>query len=56
MILHFGVVRCVLLAGLLFPGTSVFASEFPAPPADVQAVLDNNCVKCHGPLELLTPE
>jgi mono/diheme cytochrome c family protein len=47
----FGSVRCAILAGALVPGAAVVAGDPPAPPADVQAVLDRHCLKCHGPLE-----
>src|SRR5262245_58637992 len=39
------------LAVFLSPIPAAFAGDQPALTADVQAILDRNCVKCHGPLE-----
>jgi mono/diheme cytochrome c family protein len=39
------------LAVLLVPIPAVSAGDQPALTADVQAILDRNCLKCHGPLE-----
>lgn len=36
---------------LLVAWQSASAGDVPPIPADVQAVLDRHCVKCHGPLE-----
>jgi mono/diheme cytochrome c family protein len=41
----------MLLAGLLVSAATAGAGDTPAPPRDVQAILDHNCVKCHGPLD-----
>lgn len=39
------------LAVLLVPIPVASAGDQPGLTADVQAILDRNCVKCHGPLE-----
>src|SRR6185369_5288253 len=40
-----------LLSCLLLAVHTAFAGEVAAVSGDVQAILDRNCVKCHGPLE-----
>lgn len=40
----------MILGGLLMSAAAARAGDTPAPPTDVQAILDHNCVKCHGPL------
>jgi mono/diheme cytochrome c family protein len=39
------------LAVFLVPISAVSAGDPPALTADVQAILDRNCLKCHGPLD-----
>src|SRR5262245_43171479 len=39
------------LAVFLSPIPAALAGDQPALTADVQAILDRNCLKCHGPLE-----
>src|SRR5262245_53783553 len=40
-----------LLTCLILATPPAHADDVPAFPADVRAILDRNCVKCHGPLE-----
>src|SRR5881397_4376041 len=47
-------VACVLLSAFGFASSVVGAGTgVPSPPSDaqVQAIFDRNCIKCHGPLE-----
>ncbi len=46
-----GTASCILLVGLQFLCSCAIASDSPDVPSEVQAILDHNCLKCHGSLE-----